>query len=83
MLNCGRVGIDAEAEVRRAAERDHLAVRPDEVRDAADAADGVRDVGQVAHLLRAATRSNGGAVVLDWSESSKADLPVTVASVPR
>src|SRR6185436_16611770 len=48
-VELGPTGIDAEAEVRGTAEGDDLAV-DDEVREAADAADRVRYVRQVADL---------------------------------
>ena len=74
--------VDAEAEVRRAAEDDHLAVAPDQVRLAADAAHGVRDIRQARAPCRAATRRTAAPSCCSRCSEVNADLPVTVASVP-
>ena len=75
--------VDGEAEVRGAAEDDHLAVLPDQVRLAADAADRVGDVRQRRGPCRAATRRTAASVVPGRFERSNADFAVIVASVPR
>ena len=74
--------VDAEAEVRRAAEGDRLAVVADQLGVAADAADRLRDVRQGLHLGEHATRRTA-APTLPLSFRSNAVLPVIVASVPR
>ena len=66
---------DAEAEVRRAAVDDRLAVVADQLRLAVDAALGVLDVGQRAHLARAATRRGWASPLPVPSERSNAVLP--------
>ena len=74
VLNCGPRRVDAEAEVRRAAERDHLAVR-------ARRGSRCRRRRRRRRRRRAgraprssSDSSNGGAVVLDWSREVERGL---------
>ncbi len=72
---------DREAEVRRSAVHDRLAVVADELRLAVDAPFGLGDVGQVPDLWRS-DWSNDGSVAPLPSLRSKADLPLMTAFEP-
>ena len=74
--------VDREAEVRRAAELDHVAVVVDQLRFAADAADRRRPRPAAPAPRRAATRRTTGSATPDSSLTSKAVSPVMTASVP-
>ena len=79
----GRLRVrDAEAEVRRAAEDDRLALRGRQLRLAVDAALDRGDTGQRRAPCRAATRSIVGANEPWPCERSNADLPLTTTFEP-
>ena len=73
---------DREAEVRRAAVDDRLAVVADELRFAVDAALGRADIRRPRAPWRAATRRGAGRTTPCPSVRSKADLPVITAVEP-